>query len=460
MDIAIIGAGAAAVSLLDALSLTSAPPGGITVFEESPAWWSGRAYQPDADSVRVNAPPRLMSVRASDPQHYARWLADHGGADHLDRLLGVPIVPRAHYRGYLAASADDAIERLRSRGWRVELVADRVTAWDASGQTVRTAGGVVRPADRLVLCAGGGHPRDHYGLRGATGFVLEPYPLARTLADLSPEASVAVIGSGLTAVDIAVTLAAQGHSGQITLLSRRGLLPAVQQTPMPLTFRHLSPERMPGTVGGLVAAMEAELAEHGQDLAALAAEFTVEEDPVVRLRRHLSEVDSPHLGRRLFAVGAHLLGSAAWRRLPATERAWLRDEALRTINSLASPMVPVNAGILLRLFDSGRLRLVTGAMKIEPSDGKFRVHGPEEFAADVVVNAVNPTAHAAPQQSEALVASLVESKSATVGEDGGLEARDERIGILGAFDSGTSFVAPSVQTLAVAAEAMAARLVS
>ncbi|MEY7973883.1 hypothetical protein AB8O38_17950 [Saccharomonospora xinjiangensis] len=76
------------------------------------------------------------------------------------------------------------------------------------------------------------------------------------------------------------------------------------------------------------------------------------------------------------------------------------------------------------------------------------------------LDAVNPTAHAAPQQSEALVASLVESKSATVGEDGGLEARDERVGILGAFDSGTSFVAPSVQTLALAAQAMAARLVS
>lgn len=458
MEIAIIGAGAAAVSLLDALSLTQHRPGGITVFEDSPSWWRGRAYQPDADAVRVNAPPTLMSVRASDPQHYARWLTEHGGHDHVDRLLGVPIVPRAHYGTYLAASADDAIARLRSHGRRVELVADRVTGWDAARATVRTAGGGVYPADRLVLCAGGGHPRDHYGLLGAPGFVLEPYPLARTLADVPPEASVSVIGSGLTAVDIAVTLADRGHTGPITMLSRRGLLPAVQQTPMSLTFHHLAHQRMPDTVAGLVTAMEAELAEHGQDLAPLAAELTSTEDPVERLRRQLSEVDSPCLGRRLLATGIHMFGSTAWQRLPAQERTWLRDEALRTVNSLASPMVPGNAETLLRLFDSDRLRLLAGTVKIEPATHGFRVHGADEFAPDIVVNAVNPVAHSVPQRSEALVASLRESGVAVTGEDGGLAPRDERIFVLGAFESGTSFVAPSVQTLAARAAALAPRL--
>jgi hypothetical protein len=74
-----------------------------------------------------------------------------------------------------------------------------------------------------------------------------------------------------------------------------------------------------------------------------------------RLRRQLSEVDLPGLGRRMLTAAIHMPRSAAWRQLPEADRTLLRDKHFRLINSLASPMIPGNATAVLSLFDSGQL---------------------------------------------------------------------------------------------------------
>jgi uncharacterized NAD(P)/FAD-binding protein YdhS len=325
---------------------------------------------------------------------------------------------------------------------------------------VRTAGGATYAVDQLVLCVGGGHPLDHYGLAGSPRFVLEPYPLARTLDGVPADAHVAIIGSGLTAVDIAAVLAAAGHAGPITLLSRRGVLPDVQQRPARLELRHITAENLPDTIAGMMSLMRAELAEVGQDLAPLVAEVTSTEEPVKRLARQLTEVDSPHLGRRLLTAAIHMLGTPAWRRLSLPEQALLRTMHFRTITRLASPMIPSNAEVLRGLFDDGQLRLLGGHMTIDPAGGQFRIGGAHELTADVVLNAVNPPAHAIPDTSASVVDGLVSAGVAAVPETGGLAARSDRLLTLGAITADTSFVTPSVPALAAEAHAVAAKLVA
>ncbi|XVV07246.1 FAD/NAD(P)-binding protein [Actinosynnema sp. CA-248983] len=452
MEIGIIGAGAAGVALLDALSLVDVAPGGVTVFEESPWLWRGRAYQPDLEAVRVNAPPVLMSIRHSDRAHYTRWLT--GRTDYPDVAMGVQIVPRAVYGEYLAQTAEDAIARLRAAGWRVGVVNERVVG----AGPLRTVSGAHR-VDRTVLAVGGGSPFDHYGLVGSKGFVLEPYPLARTVADVPSDAHVAVIGSGLTAVDVVAALTASGHTGPVTLASRTGVLPHVQQRPVPLEFHHLVRENLVGSRDGLLDLLRSELAAVGQDLEPLVRELTTVEEPVERLRRQLSEVESSHLGRRLVTAAVHMLGSAAWRLLSTVERELLRREHFRMINSLASPMVPLNGELLLREFDSGRLRLLSGVTKVERAARGFRVVGDEEVGADVVVNAVNPQPHAVPAVAEPLVGSLLAGGLAVLPDRGGLEVRSSDLFTLGSVTADTSFVVPSIPTLAAGGVEVVRRLV-
>ncbi|WP_242419832.1 FAD/NAD(P)-binding protein, partial [Frankia sp. CpI1-P] len=63
--IGVIGGGASAVCLLDALAQQQdLPAGALTVFDGGRHLWRGRPYQPDLDAMRVNAIPQDMSVRA------------------------------------------------------------------------------------------------------------------------------------------------------------------------------------------------------------------------------------------------------------------------------------------------------------------------------------------------------------------------------------------------------------
>lgn len=163
MDIAIIGGGAAAVGLLDALAGTEgiAAPGGIgtvTVFEPSPHLWRGRPYGPDLDAVLVNTPPALMSIRGGDFGHYAAWLGERG-TEHIDPLLGQPLLPRARYGEYLVHAAEKAVAALGEQGWLVRVVAARVTDVVVRSGTrlvLRTDDGQEHEATRIALCVGGG----------------------------------------------------------------------------------------------------------------------------------------------------------------------------------------------------------------------------------------------------------------------------------------------------------------
>ncbi|MFF2082229.1 FAD/NAD(P)-binding protein [Nocardia sp. NPDC058176] len=477
MRIGIIGAGVAAVGLLDALADTGREPGTITVFEGSAALWRGRAYQHDVPAVRVNAPPALMSVRAEDRAHFERWLLRRpDAAEFLDHGLGQPIVPRAMYGEYLEQTARTAITRLRRDGWRVSVVNDRVTDFAAGAPVVlRTEGGAAHTVDRVVLGVGGGRPRDRYGLTGAPGYFVEPYPLARTLPEVGAEAHVAVIGSGLTAVDIAAGLAEQGHRGPITLLSRTGVLPFVQQRPLPLAPRHLIPAAAlslvangPVTFDEVIALMRAELADLGEDFSDFAAELlaTGTEDPVLRLRRQLDAVDSPLLGRRLLTMAIRTIGPILWPALREEDRTMLRERNSRTISSLSSPMVPHNARILLRLLDSGQLTLRGGVTEITRHSAGFTVTDDTEWSADVVINAVNPPAYTTPQDTESLVARLLDTGAAALVPTGGLHAeaatRRLRPGgdwhVLGNVAADSMFIATNPPGLATEAARLAAQL--
>ena len=510
MDVAVIGAGAAAVCLLDALSRQESAPGRLTVFDPSPQPWRGRPYARDLEQVRVNLPPQQMSARHGDDAHFAGWLrsSPYGGDRYLDSRLNQPLPPRAVYGDYLEQTAEAALAARREQGWLVELIAARVTgaraaadsgivldtdetdetdatgATDKTGAAAGTDGGARHTADRVVLCVGAGSPRDYYGLAGSPGFVLDPYPLADTLADVADDAHVAVIGSGLTAVDVVACLAARGHRGRISLLSRGGLLPHVQQRGFPFQPKHFSRPRLlelaeqngPLTLELLQPLFLAELAEFGEDLEQLAAEIgsAATERPADRLRRQLDEVDSEQRARRALVRLVRSLGPLALSLFSEPDRKELQETHYRVVSSLCSPMVPVNAAILLDLHDAGQLELVEGLRQIEPgADGGFCIDaGRGRLSAEVVVNAVNAPPYATPDQAEGLLRSLVEAGAAELRGTGGLSTEpgtgrlvvdgraDPRFLALGDIAGTNLFITSSIAGLVAQTPAVAAALLA
>ncbi|WEV26217.1 FAD/NAD(P)-binding protein [Streptomyces sp. 71268] len=478
MDIAIVGGGAAAVGLLDTLAthpthatgVTDAAVGRvdtITVFEPSPHLWRGRPYGPDLAAVLVNTPPALMSVRAEDRDHFAAWLGQRV-ADHLDPLLGQPLVPRALYGEYLVHSAEKAVAALDEQGHPVRVVRARVrevVVNTGARLVLRTDDGLEYAADRVALCVGGGTPPDPYGLAGAPGFTADPYPLADSLDAVAASDDVTVLGSGLTAVDVVVALAARGYQGRISLLSRGGVLPYVWQRPTGRRPTHVTVERVAElrdtrgqlALTDLAGLLRAEMAEAGEDFDALAAHLraTRTDDPVARLRQQLAEVGDARIGRRVLQETAHSVGPYAWRLLREPDRAWLRRH-LRTAASVVSPMVPVNASVLLRLLDSGQLTISSGVRAVEPVNGRFRIRDAAgERTASALVNAVNAAPQAVPAGARDLAHSLTHAGLATPHPAGGLVPTDPRLHVVGDLAGGGPFLTSSIAGVAAQAARVA-----
>ncbi|MEV5573747.1 FAD/NAD(P)-binding protein [Spirillospora sp. NPDC052269] len=445
MRIAIIGAGPAAVGLIDTLARSGADGAvpDVVVFDPSPHPWRGRPYAPDLDSVLVNVPPAIMSVRHGDREHYSSWLGERGAA-YFDPLLGAPLVPRALYGEYLEETAGKAMA-----AGNVRLVPSRVVAVTRDLR-IRTEDGREHEADRLVLCVGSGTPADLYGLDGTPGYVTDPYPLARTLADVRPEASVAIIGSRLTAVDVAVSLAARGHDGPISLVSRGGMLPHVWQRPDDYRPEHLTVQAVEAlgadvTLASLHDLLRAELDGLGEDIAALEADLraAATEAPAVRLRRQIETVGTRSQARRLVQDACHGVMATAWPLLSEADRATLRRHG-RLAVSLASPMVPVNAVRMLALYDSGQLDSLADvrAVRAVPSaDGGFVIEtGGGTRHADVVVNAVNPPPGSVPRAAAELVGTLLGQGLAARHPDGGILPSDPRVHVVGDLRGGRPFL--------------------
>lgn len=198
----------------------------ISVIEPRPALGGGLAYSSAEPAHRVNVPAIRMSMAPDDPQHFARWLT---GSGELERDTDAiwkngDAYPRRRVFGryvaeHLAPWLGSGVVR------HVQGLATRVTRdADGAGWSVHTSGGPVA-VDIVVLAATHlppGIPDALASLAEAPGFVADPYA-ASALAHIGREASVLIVGSGLSSADMVAELDRRGHRGRILALSRHGL---------------------------------------------------------------------------------------------------------------------------------------------------------------------------------------------------------------------------------------------
>lgn len=205
--VAVIGAGASGA--LQALHLVRAGAE-VTLIERGPAPGRGVAFGTRRPEHLLNVPARRMSALADDPDHFTRWHDARGGAGPED------FAPRMAYGDYLAGL-------LAAAG----IAAMPGEAVDAAEGSVRLADGGAVAADAIVLAPGNFRPATPRGIDpAALGGAWIGDPWAGALAEgLDDKDVVLLLGTGLTAVDVALTLEATGYNGRIVALSRRGLSP-------------------------------------------------------------------------------------------------------------------------------------------------------------------------------------------------------------------------------------------
>lgn len=198
----------------------------IIVFEPREKLGTGLAYDTIDPVHRINVPAPKMSLDPSRPEDFVEWIeannavAGDPGAFAADGQL----FPRRQTFGtYVNAQIQPFVDagRIEHRREKIEKVERRGAHW-----RLRAFGGEILDADIVVIATS--HPSP--SAPRALASILEGHP--RFIADATrPNAlktvrtgdAVLVVGNGLTAADAIASLAAQGHEGPITAISRRGL---------------------------------------------------------------------------------------------------------------------------------------------------------------------------------------------------------------------------------------------
>ena len=225
--IAIVGFGASGMLLATQLLSQATQRLRIVAFDRNMEAGVGTAYGTVYKEHLLNVPAARMSALPTEPTHFLDWL--RGNAPELQPIEGT-FAPRMTYGNYLHHTFNKACEQAPPESF--ELVKEAVVAVvkrDA-GYEVRTNTQNSILADIVVLALGNYVPANPR-LPDPAPFTSANYmqnPWAKgALASIGLKEDIALIGTGLTALDIVLSLKAHKHTGRIFALSRHGAWPTV-----------------------------------------------------------------------------------------------------------------------------------------------------------------------------------------------------------------------------------------
>lgn len=251
--IAIIGSGYCGVSLAANLLKLSKTPLTIWLFDRQSTTELGPAYRTSSAIHLLNVPAGGMSTWPDEPDHFVHWLkASPQAQPYLksDLALSEQYVPRLLYRDYMSDVLRAALDaHPQSIVHQVQDEVVRVSQTDANGRGYQLSLQQHAPiqADQVVLALGNLPPRSLYPELG-DAVVNNPWNY-QAIAAIPTNHRVLIVGTGLTMVDVAISLAHQGHQGTIIAISRRGLLP------QPHTYfaqHYMLPDQLPQNLRQLI----------------------------------------------------------------------------------------------------------------------------------------------------------------------------------------------------------------
>jgi uncharacterized NAD(P)/FAD-binding protein YdhS len=215
--IAIIGGGVSGT--LTAFHLIrEKTPARVILIDQRPDFGLGLAYSTPSLRHLLNVPAGKISALPDQPNHFLHWLR----RNHDPTATKATFAPRAIFGRYIQSllASTSAIEQ------EIATVVD-VHLHD-SGAVLTLDNGCELRADLVVLATGNFDPAPLPGITQAAsdlGLYHHNAWATETYEGLHPDAPIALIGTGLTGVDVVLRLRELGHRGRIVAVSRHSVLP-------------------------------------------------------------------------------------------------------------------------------------------------------------------------------------------------------------------------------------------
>ncbi|WP_188781944.1 FAD/NAD(P)-binding protein [Nocardioides phosphati] len=369
--VAVVGAGAAGT--LTALHLVResgrrSTPVEIVLLDPADRWARGVAFGTPDEQHLLNVPAAGMSALPEDPSHFLHWLQGQQPDAHAFTFAS-----RRTWGRYLDEQLTGALRDVLVET-TVEHARTTVTAVRRDGARARLSlagppGGAQAGAaetllaDAVVVAAGLPATGDAWApeaLRDSPFFVADPWApgaLDPVRRDRTGPADVLLVGTGLTAVDVLLSLAGTRDGRHLQAISRSGALPACHAD-------RLKPAVIP------------DISDWGATLTELRN----------RVRRHLDDARSASGDWRPGIDGLRFRVAELWQRLPEEDRHTFLTQDVAAWNRLRHRLPRGSHDRLDALVGSGEVTLIAatvqavtplpcGGLEVTTSDGTAREVG-------------------------------------------------------------------------------------
>jgi len=354
--IAIIGGGVSGT--LTALHLVrQGTPARVILIDQRPDFGLGLAYSTPSLLHLLNVPAGKISALPDQPDHFLDWLRENHEPTSTEKTFA----PRAVFGRYVQSL-------LASTGRLEQEVATVVDVrLHGSGALLALDNGREIRADLVVLATGNFDPAPLPGITKAAsdlGLYRHNAWAPDTYEGLDPDAWVALIGTGLTGVDVVLRLRELGHRGRIIAVSRHGMFPKRHDDYIPLSSSAI-PLDTPATCVAYLRALRAAIGGGAEWRAAFDS-----------LRETTNEL---------------------WLRLPIEEKKRFRRHLQRRWDVLRHRMAPPIADVIESELQNGTLEIREGHLEsvdATPAGARIALRtqvGCESFYADRVINCTGPS---------------------------------------------------------------------
>jgi uncharacterized NAD(P)/FAD-binding protein YdhS len=354
--IAIIGGGVSGT--LTAFQLVrQGTPARVILIDQQHDFGLGLAYSTPSLRHLLNVPAGKISALPDQPNHFLNWLRRNHDPAATERTFA----PRSVFGRYIQS----LLKSTSQLDQEIATVVD-VRQQD-SGAVLTLDNGCELRADLVVLAIGNFDPAPLPGITKSasdSGLYRHNAWATETYEGLHPEARVALIGTGLTGVDIVLRLRELGHLGKIIALSRHGIFPNRHDDYTPLSSTAI-PSDTPATCVAYLRALRTAI--HG------GVEWR---SAIDSLRETTNEL---------------------WLRLPIEEKRRFRRHLQRRWDVVRHRMAPPIADVIESELRNGTLEIRKGHLKtVDASPAgahiTLRAHDDSEsFYADRVINCTGPS---------------------------------------------------------------------
>ncbi|MET3558262.1 putative NAD(P)/FAD-binding protein YdhS [Streptococcus rupicaprae] len=428
--IGIIGMGVSGFAVLLALSrLEKARLKNLSIicFDDQLHFGRGIPFQEDIDLALINSPVDDISFDYRDMSDFVAWMTDNGYETYQD------YVSRSLYGQYMSERGQDLIDQLG-----VELVLSRVdglTYLQGTQQWQVTVDGQVYEVifDELHLACGDLPPIDPYQLEGNSNYIGDPYPLKDLGQDLGAAKEVALIGTGLAAVDVLKWLLSQPET-TVMAFSRSNYFPTVRiLAGKPLHWEVMTDAKLDQLCQEAHFSFETFEALLLGELQALGFE-----DWAKVCETYLGPgIDGLDLAKKYPEELYQLQQLASrvadwltdlWPLMTRSDRKKYQDTYEKEIINLRNPMPEISAEAILEASRSGRLGLLDQVTDVSETEHGFKIQAEtgKVYHAAHLINATGYHLKSSNQdRATALLRDLLDQRLIQIDEQGGLSVLAE-----------------------------------